>query len=56
METKQHHGSNRTTQDFCASADDFQKLFAKEMEELFCLAFLITADCAKAEAENRGQT
>ena len=32
-----------------ATADDFQKLFASEMVDLFRLAFLLTADAEKAE-------
>ena len=32
-----------------ATADDFQKLFACDMVDLFRLAFLLTADAAKAE-------
>lgn len=32
-----------------ATMDDFRKLFASDMEDLFCLAFLLTADAEKAE-------
>jgi hypothetical protein len=32
-----------------ATADDFQKYFAREMQDLFHLALLLTADCEHAE-------
>jgi hypothetical protein len=33
----------------CATADDFQHLFASDMPDLFRLAYLLTADAEKAE-------
>jgi len=41
--------NDRTTWGEYASADDFQRLFASEMVDLFHLAFLLTADAEKAE-------
>lgn len=38
-----------THHDHCATASEFQNLFATEKREFYCLAFLIITDSAKAE-------
>src|ERR1035441_8022378 len=41
---------NSIEEDTYATTDDFQRLFEREMADLFCLSLQLTADAEKAES------